>query len=96
MFGLVKTIISFVVGIIELLLTLRFMLKFLVVNVHTPFVGWIYNTTAPLVVPFSGIIPDLKLGGFMIDFATLAALIVYVLVGYSILRIFSYVDPRYR
>jgi len=85
--------VNFVVGVVEFLLTLRFTFKFLVVNVHTPFVGWLYDTTAPLVVPFVGIMPDLKLGGFVIDFATLGALIVYVLVGYLILRIFSFVEP---
>jgi len=51
--------------------------------------------TASLVAPFAKILPDLKLGGFVVDFTTLVALIVYVLVGYLILQIFSYIGPRY-
>jgi hypothetical protein len=31
----------------------------------------------------------------VVDFATLAALIVYSLIGYLLLQIFSYVGPRY-
>jgi len=95
MFGIVRTLVNIVVGIIEFLLSLRFVFKFFVVNVGTPFVAWLYGVTAPLVSPFAKILPDFKLGGFVVDFATLIALIVYVLIGYLILQIFSYVGPRY-
>lgn len=94
MFGIVSTIVGAVVGIIEFLLTMRFIFQFLAVNSHTPFVGWIYSNTASLVSPFLGIIPNLKLGHFVIDFATLAALVVYTLVGYFILQLFSGVSSR--
>lgn len=95
MFGIVRTLVNIVVGVIEFLLSLRFIFKFFVVNTGTPFVAWIYSVTSGLVSPFARIVPDLKLGGFVIDFTTLVALIVYVLIGYLILRIFSYVGPRY-
>jgi uncharacterized protein YggT (Ycf19 family) len=95
MFGIVRTLVSFVIGVIEFLLLLRFIFKFFVANVGTPFVAWIYSTTASLVSPFARIVPDLKLGQFVIDFSTLVALIVYVFIGYLILRVFSYVGPRY-
>jgi uncharacterized protein YggT (Ycf19 family) len=95
MFGIIRTLVNIVVGVIEFLLSLRFIFEFFTVNVSTPFVAWIYSVTAGLVSPFARIVPDLKLGGFVIDFATLAALIVYVLVGYLVLQIFSYVGPRY-
>jgi uncharacterized protein YggT (Ycf19 family) len=93
MFGVVRTLVNIVFGIIELLLSLRFIFKFFAVNVSTPFVTWVYGVTASLVSPFAKILPDLNLGGFIVDFSTLAALIVYVLVGYLLLQIFSYVGP---
>ncbi len=93
MFGIVRSIVSAVVGIIEFLLTLRFVFKFFAASAHATFVSWLYDTTAPLVSPFVGILPNLKLGAFVIDFATLAALIVYTLVGYFILQLFSHVSP---
>ena len=96
MFGIVRTLVNLVIGIIEFLLLLRFIFKFFVANMGTPFVAWIYSTTASLVSPFAKIVPDLKLGQFVIDFSTLVALIVYVFVGYLILQAFSYVSPRYR
>ena len=87
MFRIIRAFINIVVGIIELLLTFRLIFKFLVVNAGTPFVAWLYGVTARLVAPFAKIIPDLKFSGFVVDFATLAALIVYAIAGYLILLI---------
>ena len=90
MFRIIRAFINIVVGIIELLLTFRLIFKFLVVNAGTPFVAWLYGVTAPLVAPFAKILPDWKFSGFVVDFATLAALIVYAIAGYLILMILPY------
>lgn len=95
MFEIIKTLVNIIFGIIEFLLTLRFVFKFFVANTNTPFVSWVYSASAPLVAPFAKIVPDLKLGGFVVDFVTLVALIVYAFIGYLILQIFSHVSPRY-
>src|ERR1700722_5620940 len=92
MFRIPRAIINFVVGIIELLLTIRLICQFFVVNTGTPFVAWLYGVTAPLVAPFSKILPDWKVSGFVVDFSTLAALIVYALAGSLLLMLFPY--PR--
>ena len=90
MFRIIRAFINIVVGIIELLLTFRLIFKFLEVNAGTPFVAWLYGVTARLVAPFDKISPDLKFSGFVVDLATLAALIVYAIAGYLILMIFPY------
>jgi uncharacterized protein YggT (Ycf19 family) len=90
MFRILRAFISIVVGIIELLLTFRLIFKFLVVNTGTPFVAWIYNVTAPLVEPFAKILPNWKFSGFVVDFATVAALIVFALAGSLLLMLFPY------
>ncbi len=95
MFGIIRTLVNIVFGIIEFLLTLRFVFEFFVVNSGTPFVAWVYGASASLVAPFARIVPDLILGGFVINFVTLIALIVYAFIGYLILQAFSYVGPRY-
>ncbi len=90
MFRIIRALINFVSGIIELLLTCRLILKFLVVNTATPFVAWIYRITAPLVAPFAKILPDWKHSGYVINFPTLAALIVCAIVTYLILMVLPY------
>ena len=87
MFRVIRAFINIVVNIIELLLSIRLIFKFLVVNTGTPFVAWFYGITAPLVAPFAQILPDWKFSGFVVDSATLASLIVYAIAGYLILMI---------
>ncbi len=94
MFRIIRAFINIVVGIIELLLTFRLVFKFLVVNAGTPFVAWLYGVTALLVAPFAKINPDLKFSGFVVDFVTLAALIVYAIAGYLILMILPHPDKE--
>jgi|SRR5208282_3857138 len=93
MFRISRAIINIVVGIIELLLTFRLIFEFLVVNSGTPFVAWLYGVTAPLVAPFSKILPNWKFSGFVVNFATVAALIVFALAGSLLLMLFPY-SPR--
>ena len=87
MFRILRALINIVVGIIELLLTFRLVFEFLVVNTGTPFVAWLYRVTAPLVAPFSKILPDWKFSGFVVDFGTVAALIVFALAGALLLML---------
>jgi hypothetical protein len=69
---------------------LKQIFKFLTVNTETPFVAWLYSVTAPLVAPFAKILPNWKFSGFVVDFATVAAMIVFTLAGGLLLMIFSY------
>ena len=90
MFRILRAFINIVVGTIELLLTFGLIFEFLVVNTGTPFVAWLYGFTAPLVAPFAKILPNWKFSGFVVDFATIAALIVFALAGYLLLMLFPY------
>jgi uncharacterized protein YggT (Ycf19 family) len=92
MFRILRAFISIVVGIIELLLTFRFIFKFLVVNTGTPFVAWVYKVTEPLAAPFAKILPNWKISGFVVDFATVAAIVVFAIAGSLILMFFP--SPR--
>ena len=71
MFRIIRTLINIVVGIIELLLSIRLIFKFLVVNADTPFVVWIYGITARLVAPFAKI---LRTGNFRVSWLILPPL----------------------
>ena len=90
MFRILRAFINIVVGIIELLLTFRLIFMFLAVNTSTPFVAWLYGVTAPLVAPFSKILPNWKFSGFVVYFATVAALIVFAIAGSLLLMLFPY------
>jgi len=95
MFRIIRTIVNIIIGIIELLLALRLVFKFFLANPTAPFVSWLYGATAQLIAPFSRIFPDFKIGNFFVETTTLVALIVYVLIGYLILELFSFIGRPY-
>lgn len=95
MFILIESLINFVVGIVEVLLVLRFIFKLFGASVAAPFVQWLYQTTQPLLNPFRNIFPVPEFEGrFLIEFTTLVAIIVYMLFAYLMLELIAAV--RYR
>jgi uncharacterized protein YggT (Ycf19 family) len=81
------TLIQAVMGIIESLIALRVLLKFLGANLAAPFVRWVYQTTQPLVRPFEGMFPSPQVeGGFVLEFSALFAVIAYAIAAYLLLE----------
>lgn len=80
---LIVILVNGATSLIEGTLSLRIVLKLFGASVTAPFVHWIYETTNPLLSPFSGMFPAPKItGGFVIEFSTLFALIIYATIGY--------------
>jgi uncharacterized protein YggT (Ycf19 family) len=76
-------LIWFVVGLINVILALR--IVFLLFNAQTiGFTGFLYNVTAPFVVPFVGIFPAPSQGGTYFDTAALVAIVIYSLAAWGI------------
>jgi uncharacterized protein YggT (Ycf19 family) len=85
--NVLQFIFAFTTGIFslaEFLLGARIFLKLTGASPYAPFVTWIYQTTEPLLSPFTGIFPNPQLTGFVLEFSSLFALIVYALIGYFI------------
>lgn len=87
MFSPIRFIVHLIFYAIELLLAVRLVLKFFAANVTAPFVTWIYRISEPLLAPFRNIFPTMKLGNFILEFTTLFALAIYVLIGYLIMEL---------
>jgi uncharacterized protein YggT (Ycf19 family) len=82
------SLISGIVNVVEFFLSLRIILKLFGASVGAPFVRWVYETTAPLLAPFTGMFPSPELsGGFEIEFSALFALMVYAFTGYLIVEV---------
>jgi YggT family protein len=81
--------VSAVVGIIQLGLSVRFILELFGANAGTPFVAWIYAITQPLVAPFAAMFPSLSLGGFVFDTSLVVAMIAYALLGWLVVSLFN-------
>ncbi len=88
--NLIISIINVVSGIVEILLSLRLLLKILGANPAAPFVSWVYVTSQPLLQPFLGMFPSPNIDGrFTIEFSTLFAIAVYAIIAYILIELLA-------
>ncbi len=86
--NILSYLINLTISLVELALGLRLILRLFGANPATPFVQWVYDTSAPLLDPFRGIFPTRVLeGGFVFEFTTLFAMIIYALLGYFLIEL---------
>lgn len=81
-------IIGYVVGLVDVLLIARFLLKFFGANSAASFTAFIYRITGFLVAPFVRVFPQSHLEGAVFEWTTLLAIVVYGLIGYGIIKLF--------
>ena len=76
--------IYLLVGLLEVLLMLRFFLRFSGANTQNIFAQFIYNLSAPFIAPFSSLLisPVASGGANVFDVNILMAIVVYALLGW--------------
>ena len=87
----VEYLVYFIFGILEILLTFRFVLKLMGANVTSSFVNFIYSFSAIFIAPFNGIFSKGYAQGLentsIFEPATLMALIVYMIIAWGIVKL---------
>lgn len=78
-----------------IVLGLRVFLLAFSANAATPFVNFIYNTSATFLNPFRGIFPPRSVGetGYL-DVAALFAMIIYALLGWGFSALIHYIQSK--
>lgn len=85
-------IIWYILGVIEVVLAFRVLLKLLGANAESGFTNFIYAVSNPFALPFAGILG--VTGSVMIlEWSTLVAMAVYAIVAYGIVALFQLVKP---
>jgi uncharacterized protein YggT (Ycf19 family) len=79
-------IIWWVVGFIDVLIAIRFLLKLFGAN-PAPFVRFMYDLTWPLVAPFHGIFNTAQEGRSILEPESLVAMAIYALIGWGIVSL---------
>ncbi|HUD19316.1 MAG TPA: hypothetical protein VMR81_02665 [Patescibacteria group bacterium] len=86
-------IIWYILGVIEVLLAFRVMLKLLGANTFSGFTSFIYAFSSPFASPFAGILGVTASSNFVFEWSTLIAMAVYAIVAYGIVALFQLVKP---
>lgn len=80
-------IIYFIIGVIEVLLLVRFLFRLFGAG-NSGLVNLIYNLTTPLIAPLNGIFNDQSLSrANVLEISTLLAMVLWALIGWGIVRL---------
>ncbi len=87
--------VGFIVGVIDVLIAGRFLLKLLGASAQSSFVNFIYGVSSPLVAPFHGIFPNTGSTGNVFEPAALVAIAVFAVIGWGAVMLIRIVTaPR--
>lgn len=89
----VNQIIWYILGLIEVLLVFRVVLKMLGANQYVGFTSFIYAITTPLAAPFSGILGTSISGSSLFEWSTIIAAIVYLCVAWGLVYLMDLIYP---
>lgn len=84
-------LIGFFVGVAELLLTLRIVLRFFNGNPNATFVHWAYTNTQVLLEPFRAVFPSYNVvnRGWVVDYVAIFAMAAYTVVAYLVVLLMA-------
>ena len=86
-------IIWYLLGVVEVLLIFRIVLKMLGANTNSGFTSMIYTLSAPFAVPFQGILNISYAEGHIFDWTTFIAMIVFAILAYGLVELFQLIKP---
>lgn len=86
-------IIWYILGFIEVLLIFRLVLKALGANQYVGFTSLIYSITAPLAVPFNGVVGISATGSSVLEWSTIIAGIVYLCIAWGFVYLLNIIYP---
>ena len=82
-------IVWYVLGVLEVLLAFRFVLKLLGANPAAGFSNFIYSLSYPFTLPFSTVFGKTQIPGSVFEWTTLLAMAVYWLVAFGIIKMLT-------
>ena len=92
----VTRIIWTLLGLLEVLLALRFMLKLIGANAASGFAVFIYGLTGVFTLPFTGLVSTWVSGKTILEVTTLIAMGIYALLFWGVVRVIPIVTDRPR
>lgn len=86
-------VVWYILGVLEILLAFRFVLKLLAANGDAGFTSFIYGITQPFLAPFVAVFRSPRVESSVFEWTTLLAMVVYWLVAWWVTRLFVISKP---
>ena len=90
----ITRIVGTILGALEIILGLRFVLKLIAANADSGFAVFIYGITKPFIAPFALLVKTPTSGGVILEVTTLIAMAVYALLFWMIIRVIQVAADR--
>src|SRR5690242_18484440 len=81
-------VVWYILGVIEILLAFRFVLKLLGANPYAGFTSFIYGITYVFSAPFLNVFRVTSISGSYFEWTTLLAMFVYLIIAWGIIKLF--------
>ena len=91
---LIIRIINYAVGLLELLLGIRFLLRIAGANAGNGFVAFIYQFSDMFMTPFRSIFPRSVVEGSVVEWSTLFAMAIYAVLAYALIQLILLMVPH--
>ncbi len=86
-------VIWYIVGVIEVLLAFRLVLKLIGASTSSGFTNFVYTISSPFAQPFSGILRTTANSNQVFEWSTLIAMAVYVVLAFGGVELLKLVKP---
>ncbi|HVB61386.1 MAG TPA: hypothetical protein VNE61_09365 [Ktedonobacteraceae bacterium] len=83
----ITRVIYFILGVLEVIMLLRFIFKLLSANAGNGFVAFLYNLSYVFVAPFNSMFTNPSEGKIVFEITTLIAMLVYALVAWGLVAL---------
>ncbi len=90
----VNRIVWSLLGLLEVLLGLRFLLKLIAANPESGFAAFLYGITNLFIAPFSLLVGTLTVGGSILEVTTAIAMVIYALACWGIVSVLQIMADR--
>lgn len=88
-----NNVVWYLTGVVEALLGLRLLFRLFGANSANALVDLIYTLSAPLVAPFRGIFGTPAANGFVLEWSTILAMVIYYIIAYALVEMFRLGKP---
>lgn len=89
-----QRVVWFIVGLVNVIVALRFVFLLLGANKGAGFTDFIYSVSAPFVAPFVGIFGEPVYGESVFEVSSLLAIVIYILIGWGIAKLITLARPQ--